>query len=200
MIESSKTTSTETGARVIPVAFLYLDLGQCTRCVGTDAVLDTALAAAAPALEALGYRTELTKIHVQSAEEARAHDFIASPTIRIDGHDLQPEAHQNRCVECGDLCNCADGVDCRVWEWEGAQHLTPPVAMIVGRLLDVARSGGPTGSQAGTASRDAATDAAGAENIARFFANGTPDTTPAPTQTAAPQTAAPKRCCESDCC
>ena len=167
-------------ANTIAVDFLYLDLGHCTRCAGTEAVLDKALAAATPALGAMGYDLEMRKIHVTSAEQAKDENFIASPTIRIAGRDIQPEAYLNTCAECGDLCNCAEGIDCRVWEWKGERMLTPPVAMIVGRLMEAARHGPPQPS----AQHGSEAIAARTENIERFFASADEK----------------GRCCAPDCC
>lgn len=174
MNEPQKTAST------IAVDFLYLDLGHCGRCAGTEAVLDDALAAATPALGAMGYDVELKKIHVTSAEQAGREGFLVSPTIRVAGRDIQPEAHQSACAECGDLCNCSEGIECRVWEWQGERTLTPPVAMIVSRLMDAVRQAAPAPS----AEHSAEAMAASGENIARFFSSADEN----------------GRCCAPDCC
>ena len=164
---------------VISVEFLYLDLSHCGRCSGTSDVLTSALRTATPVLEALGYSVELKSIHVLSAEQAKELCFIASPTIRINGRDIQPEAYQSSCKECGELCNCAEGVDCRVWEWNGERTLTPQVGMIVGLLVDVARQPGRTH----TTQTPHGHTVTSAQNIEKFFGGSEA-----------------RQCCPTDCC
>lgn len=127
-----------TDTRTLRLDFLYLDRSLCERCVATGEALDAALAAAAPALAALGVAVERRDLHVASAADAAAHDLRLSPTIRLDGRDLQPEAPRDRCASCGTLCGCADGLDCRLWRWRGELHEAPPVALLVDALLRAA--------------------------------------------------------------
>lgn len=133
----------------IHVEFLYLDLEVCERCRGTDAALREAISVTRSSLEAMDLSVELGAKHITSANDARSEGLVASPTIRIDGRDIQPEAHQNKCQECGDLCGCHEGVDCRIWAWRGKTYTTAPVAMIVEALLSAAltRVGGETKSE-----------------------------------------------------
>ncbi len=169
-------------ARRLAVEFLYLDLGHCGRCQGTSDVLDEALELTGPMLAALGVSCEVTRTHVTSAEQAAARGFVASPTLLINGEDIQPEAYQNTCRECGELCNCADGVDCRIWVWDGEQTLTPPVALIVNKLIAAATTQKTTGRPPAGLAGEAAHR--GSANIERFFAG--------PEQT--------DRCCRPGCC
>jgi len=122
----------------IHVEFLYLDLEECGRCRGTNTALREALGVTRSSLEAMGLSAEFDAKHVTTADDARSEGLVASPTVRIDGRDIQPEAHQNRCQECGDLCGCNEGVDCRIWAWRGNTFTTAPVAMIVEALLSAA--------------------------------------------------------------
>lgn len=127
--------------RTLRLDFLYLDLSQCRRCAGTRATLEEALAAVGPALATMGAVAELRETHVTSIAQAQALGFTASPTVRVDGVDVQPEAHLSRCAECGDLCNCSDGVDCREWAWRGARFTTPPAGLLVEAILRAALRG-----------------------------------------------------------
>ena len=132
--------SRPTTAAHLDIELLYLDLSQCGRCKGALTALETAIEATRPALQAMGMTPALVGKHVTSLDQARAEAFVASPTIRVAGLDIQPEAFQSPCQECGDLCGCGDGVDCRVWSWNGERHTEPPVAMLVGAILDRART------------------------------------------------------------
>jgi len=117
----------------IIIDFLYLDLSVCTRCQGTDTNLDEALAEVSKVLEATGVEVILNKINVLSEELARQHRFISSPTIRVNGHDIQMDAKESLCESCGDLCG--DEVDCRVWVYQGKEYTIPPKAMIIEAIL-----------------------------------------------------------------
>jgi uncharacterized protein DUF2703 len=115
------------------VEFLYLDLTTCSRCLGTDARLEAALALVRPVLEATGIELELRKVLVASEEQARALRFASSPTIRIDGRDIALELAESSCGSCGEIAGRDTG--CREWVYRGERHTEAPVAMIVEALL-----------------------------------------------------------------
>lgn len=151
----------------VRIDFLYLDLGQCGRCRNSRTALEAALEATHPALAAMGRSVVVRDTHVTSLDQARRENFVASPTIRIDGRDIQPEALTSRCRECGDLCDCADGVDCREWAWDGAHHTAAPVALIVERIMAAALKGpAPGDAEAENPLPPDADD----RNLRRFFA------------------------------
>ncbi len=75
----------------------------------------------------------MRKIHVQSEEQALALGFISSPTIRINGRDIQLEVRESLCESCGDLCG--DDVDCRVWVYHGKEYSVPPKGLIIEAIL-----------------------------------------------------------------
>jgi len=117
----------------VTIDFLYLDLSVCTRCQGTDQSLDDALSEVAKVLEATGSEVVVNKINVTSEELAVKHRFVSSPTIRVNGKDIQMEVKESLCESCGDLCG--DEVDCRVWVYQGEEYTVPPKAMIVEGIL-----------------------------------------------------------------
>ena len=119
--------------RRIVIDFLYLDLSVCTRCQGTDASLDEALAEVSKVLEATGVEVVVNKINVDTEELALQHRFVSSPTIRVNGRDIQMEVKESLCESCGDLCG--DEVDCRVWVYQGQEYTVPPRAMIIEAIL-----------------------------------------------------------------
>ena len=79
----------QTVKRHLDIEFLYLDLSACERCQGTNGSLEGALADVARVLELSGVEVTLQKIHVQTEEQARTLGFVSSPTIRINGRDIQ---------------------------------------------------------------------------------------------------------------
>ncbi|HLJ59652.1 MAG TPA: DUF2703 domain-containing protein [bacterium] len=66
----------------VEIDFLYLDLGTCSRCLGSNESLREALEAVRPALEATGTQVEVRKTLVESAQQAKVLQFVSSPTIR----------------------------------------------------------------------------------------------------------------------
>ena len=125
----------------IIIDFLYLDLNVCTRCQGAESSLDEAIKDVAKVLEAMGSDLRVNKINVSTPELAVKHQFLSSPTIRVNGHDIQLEFKESMCESCGDLCG--DVVDCRVWIYQGQEYTIPPKAMIIEGILKVLYGGNP---------------------------------------------------------
>ena len=65
-------------------------------------------------LELSGVEVTLQKIHVQTEEQARALGFVSSPTLRINGRDIQMVRGNPMNVT---LANVAD--ICRDWVYQG---------------------------------------------------------------------------------
>ena len=126
-------TTEEAEKRQVVIDFLYLDLAVCTRCKGTGDSLDSALAQVAGVLQASGAEAVVNRIHVDSEEKALQYRFASSPTIRVNGRDIQLAGKESKCESCGDLCG--DDVDCRVWLYQGKEYTSPPPAMIVDAIL-----------------------------------------------------------------
>lgn len=140
------------------IDFLYLDLSVCSRCRGTDKVLDEAIADVAQVLRAAGMSIAVNKINITTRELAIRHRFVSSPTIRINGQDIDADVKETKCESCGDLCG--DAVDCRVWTYQGVEYTEPPKPMIVNALL---------GAVYGTPKPPTDTAYILPENLNRFF-------------------------------
>ncbi|OQB20835.1 MAG: hypothetical protein BWY11_02260 [Firmicutes bacterium ADurb.Bin182] len=124
----------------IIIDFLFLDLSICTRCQGTENALDEAISDVEVVLNAAGYEVVVNKIHVDTKELAIQHKFESSPTIRVNGKDIDVEVKESLCDCCGDLCG--DNVDCRVWTYQGQEYTIPPKALIVNAILAEVYGGG----------------------------------------------------------
>jgi len=131
----------DTKKHPITIDFLFLDLSVCTRCQGADTSLDQALAEVAGVLAATGIEVLVNKINVNTAALAEEYQFVSSPTIRIDGRDIQLEVKESLCESCGDLCG--DQVDCRVWVYHGQEYTVPPKGMIIEAILKAVYGGQP---------------------------------------------------------
>lgn len=148
--------------RRLDIEFLYLDLSVCSPCQGTEGVLDQAVTEVTPILEGSGFDITVRKIHVKSEEQARYLGFISSPTIRINGRDVQSNISEKPCVCCGDICGNTE-VSCRVWVYQGEEYWAPPKAMIIDAILSEAYGG----SEEAVDSTPQPVDVP--ENLKRFF-------------------------------
>lgn len=124
----------------LEIEFLYLDLSVCVPCQGTEASLEEAITEVANVIKATGVEVVVKKINVLSEEQARELKFVSSPTIRINGKDIQLDVKESLCQSCGDLCG--DDVDCRIWEYQGKEYNIPPKAMIIEAILGEVYGGG----------------------------------------------------------
>ena len=146
------------------IEFLFLDLTTCTRCLGADRSLGSALEVVRALLEASGVEVEVDKIHVQSAQQARALRFVSSPTIRVDGRDVALELRESSCGSEACTDGCGDQIACRVWVYRGREYSEPPVAMLVEAILRGVSGGAPSGGGGEPGAYELP------ENLARFFA------------------------------
>lgn len=131
---SSDCCASEPKPKKITIDFLYLDLTVCERCQGADTNLDLAVKEVSKVLTAAGYELTVNKTNITSEELAIKHEFLSSPTIRINGRDIDLNVKETVCKECGDLCGDSS-VECRVWEYEGKEYTEPPAAMIINAIL-----------------------------------------------------------------
>lgn len=129
------------GEKRLDIDFLYLDLSVCGRCQDTASVLDGAIAEVTQVLAATGVEVALNKIHVASEEQAATLGFLVSPTIRLNGRDIQMNFRESPCGSCGSLCDCPGGVSCREWEYQGHWHTAPPKGLIVEAILKTVYGG-----------------------------------------------------------
>lgn len=88
-------------------------------CPGTE----LAVARIREATEALGIETNLRFVIIDDEEQARAVRFVGSPTVRVDGVDVETEA-ASRPI----------GVTCRLYEREGIVERAPALSLIQAAL------------------------------------------------------------------
>jgi hypothetical protein len=126
---------TQAKGKPLDIEFMYLDLSVCTRCQGTETRLEEAILEVTRVLEATGLEVAVRKVHIQSEEQAAAMGFAVSPTIRVNGRDIQMDWRESLCDTCGELSGCAGGVTCREWEYRGQWYTVPPKGLIVDAIL-----------------------------------------------------------------
>ena len=127
--------------RRLDIDFLYLDLRVCERCQDTESILEEAIEEVARVLETTGVEVALNKIHVTSEEQAVALGFLVSPTIRVNGRDIQMNFRESLCESCGTLCECEGGVSCREWKYQGRWYMAPPKGLVIEAILKAVYGG-----------------------------------------------------------
>jgi hypothetical protein len=116
------------------VDFLYLDLSVCTRCKDSETNLDSSLQTLIDILGNIGHKITLNKIFIETEAQAIEHQFISSPTIRINGRDIQMNVKESYCGSCSSLANDAS-IYCRTWKFKGEEFSAPPPALIIDAIL-----------------------------------------------------------------
>lgn len=117
----------------VTIDFLFLDLSECEWCQGTEQNLKTAIEKLSDILELTGISLQFNKIHILSEQHAEELNFMTSPTIRVNGKDIQLNYKESQCASCSDLCG--EDVQCRVWLYRGKEYTAPPVGMIIEAVL-----------------------------------------------------------------
>jgi len=91
-------------------------------------------------LKELAVKADIKEILIDSDEKTKKHNFVGSPTVRINGKDIQEEVSKGQCLPCEELvestkettefvkqeCRCG----CRIYFYEGRQYPYPPKEMI----------------------------------------------------------------------
>jgi aconitase A len=133
----------QTSPQQVDIDFLFLDLTSCTRCIGTNEHLETAIDAVKQVLTLTNTQLNINKVLIDSEEKAKEYQFVSSPTIRVNGYDIALETRESRCEACTDLCGCQEGTNCRIWVYQGEEYTQAPVAMIVDAILQEVYGGLP---------------------------------------------------------
>ena len=115
------------------VEYLYLDHQTCDRCIATESILDEVMTVLTPALRLAGFTVEYKKAEMETAEAAIQHQFVSSPTIRVNGQDICQSVSENHCGCCSDISEI--NVECRVFEYHGKTFEVPPKPMLAEGIL-----------------------------------------------------------------
>jgi hypothetical protein len=86
--------------------------------------VDAAVGRARAAIEAAGVAATVILVCVRDEDEAQRLRFAGSPTVRVDGDDVEPTAP---------ICD-GFGMQCRLYRVEGRLEGAPPVDWIVAAL------------------------------------------------------------------
>lgn len=75
-------------------------------------------------LKGLKVKADIEEILIDSDEKAGKYNFVGSPTIKINGKDIQEEVSKGRCLPCEEFAKC------RIYFYKGKQYPYPPKEMI----------------------------------------------------------------------
>lgn len=162
-VTSKRKNSQQIPMRKVVIDFLYLDLSLCGPCQGTQAALEESIALLTPVFEATGVEIVLNKIHITSEEQAVELGFLVSPTVRVNGQDIQMNFRESQCDSCGTLCGCEEDILCREWEDQGQWHTAPPKGLLIEGILKEVYGGVVQRQPASQKMKEAP------ENLRRFF-------------------------------
>lgn len=106
----------------------------CPWCVKTKRLL-------IEALEELNLKMVVKEILIDSKEKAKKYGFDSSPTVRINGKDIQEEIKKARCLPCEELAKLTKetspfikeecyGSGCRTYSYKEKQYPYPPKGLI----------------------------------------------------------------------
>lgn len=116
---------------------LFLHTLNCTWCVKTRNLLKESL-------KELKIKEDFEEIVVDSEEKARKYGFVGSPTIRINGKDIQDKVSKYACAPCEVLCESGKGTSyikrecesgCRTFLYKSKQYPYPPKGLIKESIL-----------------------------------------------------------------
>jgi len=105
----------------------------CPWCVKTKRLIKKSL-------EELGVKAEVEEILIDTDEKAKKYNFVGSPSVRVDGKDIQGKVNKGQCLPCDELvesakesnefvkqeCRCG----CRIYFYKGKQYSYPPKELI----------------------------------------------------------------------
>ena len=150
--------------RHLKIDFLYVDIESCRRCKGTDSNLATAIKMAQALIDGAGHDVTVQKTLVSSAEMAAELGFISSPTIRVNGIDVDVDLRESRCEDCTEVCGCGEDITCRVWRYKGQDYEIAPVPVLLDAIMSAVHTSPVTRLDAPQAL------ATTSENLSKFFA------------------------------
>jgi len=121
--------------KVLNVDLLVIDLNTCKRCVPTGEQLREVLALLAPVAEVLDIELYYREFVLKTPSDAKMHGLLTSPTIRLNGRDIDQGIRESECESCGDLTGNNTRVDCREWHYRGQVYPSAPKPMLIEAIM-----------------------------------------------------------------
>jgi len=110
------------------IEMLYLM--DCPYCIKTKRSLHQAM-------KESGIKDKPVEMVIDSAAKVKRYKFRGSPTIRINGKDVQDIIKKHVCLPCSEASG--KEVSCRTFNWRGKAYPYPPKAMIKAAIKEAMR-------------------------------------------------------------
>ncbi len=136
--EKNAGTTNNLAGKTLKVGFLFLDESVCEPCGGTSKAIVEAVEMLVKPLKSMCIDLQVEKIHVADKEIAIAEKFLSSPTIRVNGKDIDPARTEDDCPTCGTLAGDATSVSCRTWHWRDEVYQAAPIGKVVEEIMAAA--------------------------------------------------------------
>jgi hypothetical protein len=117
----------------VVIEFLYLDQETCDPHRASEQNVLEALKEISSLLSSTGFEISLRKIQIDTLEQAVALGFQNSPTIRVNGREVELSYSRKECPSCGE--NGLGETSCRLWNFQGTGYQYLPKALLVGAIL-----------------------------------------------------------------
>src|SRR5438128_10218807 len=79
------------------------------------------------ALRAAGHSEQIHQVEIRTQAEAEALAFLGSPSVRLNGVDIEPEARSQRTY----------GLSCRTYRAGAARSGVPSMALVLGAIAEI---------------------------------------------------------------
>lgn len=93
----------------------------CPYCLKTKKILRNII-------KELGLNVKVKEILIDTDEKAIRYKFVGSPTVRINGKDIQEIVTKQFCKPCSDMSDVC--TTCRIYSFKGKIYYYPPKEMI----------------------------------------------------------------------
>ncbi len=116
---------------IMKIQLLYIL--DCPWCVKTKRLIKESL-------EELRVKAEVEEILIDTDEKAKKYNFVGSPTVRINGEDIQEDVSKGQCLPCEELAESTEETTefvrqecmcgCRIYFYKNKQYPYPPKQLI----------------------------------------------------------------------
>jgi len=117
----------------------------CPWCVKTKELIRKSL-------RELKAKADIKEILIDSNKKAKMYNFVGSPTIRINGKDIQEKISKGRCLPCEELAERTKGATefvkqecscgCRTFFYRGKSFSYPPKGLIKESIVMLGQKNG----------------------------------------------------------
>lgn len=121
-MNNSKVLNNSIQVQLLQVDMSSKGVSACSACDTIVQKLHSAIEAVRPLFAQLGYKIGFEEVSIDTTKDAQKHNFVASPTIRVNGFDFFPD-HDKELSEK------------RIWTWRGQAFSAPSKEVFIEIIL-----------------------------------------------------------------